>query len=152
MKNNINTQDKENILVSACLVGVNCRYDGSGFVLDKLDRLQEKYNLIPVCPEVIAGLPIPRVPAELTGDRVTTKAGNDFTKEYHYGANEALKIALLSNCKIAILKEKSPSCGSCYIYDGTFSGKVIAGEGITAKLLKANDIKVFSDTSYTELL
>ena len=110
-----------NILISGCLLGLKCRYDAKEKKLPEIEKLIEIYNLIPVCPEQLGGLPTPRIPAERVNNKVVNQAGVDVTKEYQLGAEEALKIAKLYNCEKAILKEKSPSCGCGKIYDGTFS-------------------------------
>lgn len=107
--------------------------------------------MIPVCPEQLGGLPTPRIPAERVKDRVITQVGVDVTKEYQIGAEEALKIAKLYNCKKAILKEKSPSCGCGKIYDGTFSRNLIVGNGVTAELLLKNGIEVFGESEIDKL-
>ena len=141
-----------NILVSACLLGTACRYDGKSKPNDKILELLKKHTLIPVCPEQLGGLATPRFPSEIKGDRVISKVGTDVTKEYEKGAAEALKIAKLYNCKLAILKEKSPSCGYNKVYDGTFSKTLIDRQGITAKLLSENGIKVIGETLIDTLL
>ena len=135
-----------NILISGCLLGLKCRYDAKEKKLPEIEKLIESYNLIPVCPEQLGGLPTPRIPAERVKDRVITQVGVDVTKEYQIGAEEALKIAKLYNCKKAILKEKSPSCGCRKIYDGTFSRNLIVGNGVTAELLLKNGIEVFGES------
>ena len=140
-----------NILISGCLLGLKCRYDGKEKKLPEIEELIELYNLIPVCPEQLGGLPTPRIPAERVKDRVITQAGADVTKEYQLGAKEALKIAKLYNCKKAILKEKSPSCGCGKIYDGTFSKNLIVGNGITADLLLKNGIEIFGESKIDKL-
>lgn len=147
-----------NILVSACLLGVNCRYDGKGVLIDKLHELSKKHNLIPVCPEIYGGLATPRDPAERVGERVVTCNGQDITKQYEKGAQEILKLAKFYDCKYAILKERSPSCGYGKIYDGTFSRKLIDGNGVTAGLLSDNGIHILgeqdiiNETNHTGLL
>lgn len=135
-----------NILVSACLLGVNCRYDGTGVLIEELVDAFAKHHIIPVCPEQLGGLMTPRTPAERVGDRILTKTGEDVTEEYTRGAEEVLKLAKLYDCKLAILKERSPSCGYGRIYDGTFSGKMVDGEGITAEFLVKNGIKVIGES------
>lgn len=119
--------------------------------LSEIEKLIGLYNLIPVCPEQLGGLPTPRIPAERVKDRVITQVGVDVTKEYQIGAEEALKIAKLYNCKKAILKEKSPSCGCGKIYDGTFSRNLIVGNGVTAELLLKNGIEVFGESEIDKL-
>lgn len=136
-----------NILVSACLLGVACRYDGKSKEVERIKRLISKYNLIPICPEQLGGLPTPRVPSERNGDKVINSEGKDVTCEYKKGAEEALRIAKIFNCSIAILKAKSPSCGTGEIYDGSFSKTLTVGNGITADLLLENGIKVFTENS-----
>lgn len=140
-----------NILISGCLLGLKCRYDSKEKKLPEIEKLIELYNLIPICPEQLGGLPTPRIPAERVKDRVITQVGVDVTKEYQIGAEEALKIAKLYNCKKAILKEKSPSCGCGKIYDGTFSRNLIVGNGITAELLLKNGIEVFGESEIDKL-
>lgn len=140
-----------NILISGCLLGLKCRYDGKEKKLSEIEKLIGLYNLIPVCPEQLGGLPTPRIPAERVKDRVITQVGVDVTKEYQIGAEEALKIAKLYNCKKAILKEKSPSCGCGKIYDGTFSRNLIVGNGVTAELLLKNGIEVFGESEIDKL-
>ena len=140
-----------NILISGCLLGLKCRYDGKEKKLPEIEKLIESYNLIPVCPEQLGGLPTPRIPAERVKDRVITQVGVDVTNEYQIGAEEALKIAKLYNCKKAILKEKSPSCGCGKIYDGTFSRNLIVGNGVTAELLLKNGIEVFGESEIDKL-
>ncbi|HJA93014.1 MAG TPA: DUF523 domain-containing protein [Candidatus Eisenbergiella merdipullorum] len=140
-----------NILVSACLLGVCCRYDGTGEENESVGRLKEKYHLIPVCPEIYGGLPTPRPPAERVGERVVTKEGTDVTGQYQKGAGEALRLAEYFHCKAAVLKAKSPSCGKGRIHDGTFSGGMTDGDGVTAQLLAANGILVYNETDVEEL-
>lgn len=137
--------EKKSILVSACLLGACCRYDGKGQKNEAVAALAERYHLIPVCPEQLGGLPTPRTPAERKGERVITKDGRDVTEEYRRGAQEALKLARLFGCEAAVLKARSPSCGSGEIYDGTFSGKKCAGNGVCAQLLLENGLRVFSE-------
>jgi len=135
-----------NILVSACLLGVNCRYDGTGVLSKGLNEAFSKHHFIPICPEQLGGLMTPRTPAERVGDKIMTKLGEDVTKDYIRGAKEVLKLAQLYDCKLAILKERSPSCGYGKIYDGTFTGTTVEGNGVTAELLSKNGIKVIGET------
>lgn len=132
-------------IVSACLAGIKCRWDGGARPCQKVIELIKKGEAIPVCPEQLGGLSTPRVPAEQRGDKVFSKESKDVTAQFIKGAEESLKIAKLVNCKEAILKSKSPSCGSGMIYDGSFSGKLIKGDGVFTKLLKKNNIKVFTE-------
>lgn len=141
-----------NILVSACLLGVNCRFDGKSKFTEQLKALQEKYNLIPICPEVYGGLKTPRDPAERIKDKIVTKNGEDVTIQFHKGAEEVLKLAKFYHCKYAILKERSPSCGYGKIYDGTFTGTVIDGNGVAAELLAQNGITVIGESEIEKLL
>lgn len=139
----------KNILISACLLGVACRYDGCSRPLDKktIETLTKKYHLIPVCPEIMGGLPTPRIPAEISSDgRVLRNDGVDITENYLRGAKEAGRLAEIFECQEAILKEKSPSCGSGKIYDGTFTKTLIHGDGIATQLLKQNGIRVIGET------
>ncbi|MEM1565725.1 MAG: DUF523 domain-containing protein [Candidatus Bathyarchaeia archaeon] len=132
-------------LCSACLLGVKCRYDGQDSLNEKVVELLKTEILIPVCPEQLGGLPTPREPAEIVGNRVITKSGEDVTNKFLRGAMETLRIAKLFGVKEAILKQGSPSCGCGKIYDGTFSGKTIRGDGITTALLKKHGIKVITE-------
>ncbi len=132
------------IIVSACLAGYRCRYDG-GIVPDaEIVALVKRGEAIPVCPEMMGGLPCPRVPSERTADglRVVTKDGGDVTDAFYLGAEETLRMARLYGCGQAILKARSPSCGCGRIYDGTFSGTLRDGNGVTADLLLENGIAV----------
>lgn len=131
-------------IVSACLAGLKCRWDGEAKPCREVVELVKQGKAVPVCPEQLGGLTTPRDPAEQREDRVLTKTGEDVTSSFEKGAEKALKIAKLSECDEAILKSKSPSCGSGKVYDGTFSGKLIEGDGVFAKLLKKNGIKVVS--------
>ena len=135
------------ILVSACLLGTPCRYDGSGKADARLLKLGAKRQLIPVCPELLGGLPTPRPPAERVGARIFDNSGADVTSAYLRGAQETLRLARLLGCKTAILKARSPSCGAGQIYDGTFSGTLVPGHGVTAALLAQNGITVFTEES-----
>ena len=135
----------EKILVSKCLLGENCRYKGDSNFCEKVAALGEKFELIPVCPEQDGGLPTPRDPSERIGERVMTCNGKDVTAEYMKGAEIALKLALDNEAKMAVLKARSPSCGSGIIYDGTFTGVRIAGDGVTAELLKKHGIRVITE-------
>ena len=140
------------ILVSACLLGCPCRYDGTAKADPRVLALMERHTLIPVCPEQLGGLPTPRNPSERRGERVVMSDGRDVTAEYRRGAEEALRLARLYGCTAAVLKEKSPSCGCGRIYDGTFSGTLTDGDGVTAELLKENGIKVYGESELEKLL
>ena len=132
-------------LISACLAGKNCKYDGGNNSNIKVLDLMKREECILVCPETLGGLKIPRLPAEIVGDKVIRKDGADVTKEFEKGAKETLRIAKENICDMVILKSRSPSCGCGKIYDGTFSGKLVGGDGITARLLKENGIKVITE-------
>lgn len=132
-------------LCSACLLGKRCRFDGAIKPNEKVLDLAKKETLIPVCPEQLGGLPTPRIASEQLDSKVVTKDGKDVTAEFLKGAEKTLEIAKKLDIQSAIFKQRSPSCGSGQIYDGTFSGKVIKGDGITAKLLKANGIEVITE-------
>ena len=142
----------KSILVSACLLGASCRYDGKAKPVKKVIALKEKYNLIPVCAEIMGGLPTPRIPCEIKNGRAVNRNGEDKTDEYVRGAEEVLRLARLFGCDTAVLKARSPSCGNGEIYDGSFSGRLISGDGICAELLKANGIKIFNETQISEIL
>ena len=136
----------EKIIVSACLLGEACRYDGKSKPCEKVLRLAEKYELIPVCPEVFGGLSTPRPPSEMQKDgRFINSAGEDVTANYRRGAEKTLAIAKENGCRLAVLKEKSPSCGVHSRYDGTFTRTLINDSGITASLLRENGITVLSE-------
>lgn len=142
------------VLVSACLLGVNCRYNGvpkeDAAVKELLHR--EEITLIPVCPEQLGGLPTPRTPSERKEGGVISSEGEDRTAAFARGAEETLRIAKLYGCDVAILKERSPSCGNREVYDGSFSGTLMPGEGVTAELLRKNGVKVFGESELKELL
>ena len=133
------------ILVSACLLGCACRYDGKSKPCYDVIALMDKHTLIPVCPEIYGGLSTPRSPSEIQGGAVVNKEGKDVTAEYEKGAAEVLALARKFGCKVAILKAKSPSCGKGEVYDGSFSGQLTKGNGITARLLAENGIEVFTE-------
>ena len=142
------------ILVSACLLGICCRYDGRGnpndAVLSLLNR--DDITLISVCPEQLGGLSTPRIPSERRGERVVNRAGEDVTSQFIRGAEEALRIAKLYGCQVAVLKERSPSCGCGRIYDGTFSGKLTDGDGVTAELFRREGINAYGESQVTEMI
>ncbi|MGF0553923.1 DUF523 domain-containing protein [Clostridioides difficile] len=133
------------ILVSACLIGINCKYSGDNNENEKVKEYLKGKEFTLVCPEQLGGLSTPRPPAEIVDGKVITKDNKDVTENFVRGANETLKIANLYVCNEAILKEGSPSCGCNLIYDGSFSGKKIPGKGITARLLEEEGIKVKSE-------
>ena len=143
-------------LISACLLGIKCAWDGKdNYKSDKAIKLLDSETLIPVCPEQLGGLKTPRAPQEIQGGtgedvldgkcKVLNKNGEDVTQEFITGAEEALRIAKLFHVEDFIGKSKSPSCGCGQIYDGTFSQKLIAGDGVTTALLKRNGIGVITE-------
>ncbi len=153
------------ILVSACLMGHAVRYDGQAkpLVHPGLDRWREEGRLVTICPEMSAGMPVPRLPAEIAagkagGDvlsgaaRVLESQGGDVTDGFLLAAENALALARQTGCAYALLIDGSPSCGSGFIYDGSFTGRRLKGEGVTAALLRQNGIQVFSDRQVDELV
>ena len=142
----------ERILISACLVGDNVKYNGGNNKSPLIEKLLEKYELIPFCPEVEGGLSTPRHPSERKGEEVVNDIGEDVTDNFYRGAELAFNICLFLKIKIAILKDRSPSCGSKTIYDGSFSHKEIKGMGITAEYLTKKGIKVISEDEIDSLL
>lgn len=142
----------EKIAVSACLLGVNCKYSGGNNKNDEVLKLAEKFELVPVCPESLGGLPIPREPSERRGGRVWSKSGKDVTAAFQAGAKKALEKALANGCKTAVLKERSPSCGFGRIYDGTFTGTLTNGSGVAAALFAENGIRILGESRAQELL
>ena len=138
------------LLVSACLLGVMCRYDGQSRPDEKVLGLLKNHVLVPVCPEQLGGLSTPRCPCEIRGDRVMSREGDDRTAEYEKGAQEALRLCRLFSCEAAVLKAKSPSCGLGCVYDGTFSGTLRPGDGVTAGLLKNSGVPVYTEKNLPE--
>ena len=138
--------------VSSCLLGINCKYNGQSNYNELIIKLKEKYELVPICPEVLGGLPTPRVPAEIIGNKVINKEGVDVTNNYNEGAKKALQILKDNNINIVILKSKSPSCGKGVIYDGTFSHTLINGNGKATQLFLDNNIKVYDENDFLSLL
>ena len=135
----------EKILVSACLLGLATRYDGRSVPCDGVVRLSDKYTLIPFCPEIYGGLPTPRTPSERVGEKVLMKDGRDVTENYRKGAEEALRLCQTLGIRRAVLKSKSPSCGRGLIYDGSFTGVLTEGLGVTAELLASHGIEVLCE-------
>ena len=145
----------EKILISACMLGISCRYDGKSklAVTDgELRALNEKYQLVPFCPEIYGGLPTPRVPSERVGDEVYMKDGTRVTDNFKKGASEALKLCCDLGIRKAILKAKSPSCGKGEIYDGSFEGRLTSGDGVCAEFLMKNGIAVYTENEILELI
>ena len=141
------------LLVSACLLGETCRYDGKEKRYEAIDALRSlpDLTLVPFCPECAGGLAVPRVPCERKDGRVIARDGTDKTGPYTRGAGLALETAKERHILCALLKERSPSCGVHEIYDGTFTRTVIPGSGVTAELLKQNGIRVYSETEIEAL-
>lgn len=138
-------------LISACLCGEHTRYDGKSSLFPKLKKMVEEGKAIICCPEILGGLTIPRLPCEIKDGKVINIESEDKTWQFVDGAEKVLKIAQKYGIKKAILKEKSPSCGSNYVYDGTFSKTLIPGEGITVKLLRQNGIEVISSDIFNNI-
>lgn len=130
------------IAVSACLLGENCKYNGGNNFSEKVAKYVEGYEVIPVCPEVLGGLSTPRTPAEIVDGIVTRKDGISVDSEFRIGAQKALDIVIENQVELVILQSRSPSCGVNTIYDGTFSGKTIPGQGVFASLLEKNGIRM----------
>ena len=150
-------KNKPKILISACLLGKNCKYNGGNntdaIPVDELDKLRQIYELIAVCPECMGGLTTPREPAEICASgRVLTKfSGRDVTAEFILGAQICADVARENDCKIAVLKERSPSCGSGWIYDGSFTGRLVSGDGLTAAALKNIGVRIVGESALAEL-
>jgi len=139
------------ILVSKCLLGVPCRMDGQSKLVPEVRRLYDEGKAVPVCPEVLGGLPTPREPAEIRADgRVVNRIGEDVTEAFQKGAAEALRICREAGCTSAILKSKSPSCGVGMIHNGCFDGGLVTGNGIFAALLLSEGIPVMTEEEYLE--
>ena len=137
-------------VVSACLAGEPCRYDGGCSPCPAVQRLIRAGQALPVCPETLGGLPTPRVPSEIRGGRVVAKDGPDVTDAFTRGAEEALRLAQENGCTAAILKARSPSCGSGEIYDGTFTGTRVPGEGVFARMAREAGLEIWNEETFTE--
>ena len=154
--------NKPYLLISACLLGEGCRYDGrsvpEALATDKytarqvLERLRERFVLVPVCPEVAGGLPVPRLPSERVGERVVRCDGEDVTEAYRRGAACATSMARAYGARVALLKAKSPSCGKGRIYDGTFSRTLCDGNGVTVDCLLAEGVTVYTEQELARVL
>lgn len=145
----------EKLLISACLLGVSSRYDARSVNVlteNQISALNLKYQLVPFCPEIYGGLSTPRTPSEIVGDEVYMKDGRRVTENYRKGAEEALRLCRLLGIEKALLKERSPSCGEGFVYDGSFTGKLTSGDGVTVKLLKANGIEIYKESEIEKLL
>jgi uncharacterized protein YbbK (DUF523 family) len=141
-------ENKYEFIVSACLCGINCRYDGKSSLNEKIKKLVDEGKALPICPETEGGMQVPRHPCEIRNKKVINTQGENKTENFIVGAEKILALAKKHNIKKAILKEKSPSCGSSFIYDGTFSKNLISGSGITTSLLRKNGIEVISDKDF----
>lgn len=137
--------------VSACLLGENCKYNGKNNFSSKLEEILKNHDLVAICPEVLGGLPIPRDPAEIVGEIVRTKDGRSVDDEFKKGAKKALELIKRSKVELVVLQSRSPSCGIGKIYDGSFTGKLINGDGIFAKLLKEEGIKAIDVEDLTNI-
>lgn len=138
------------ILVSKCLLGVPCRMDGKSREVPEVRALYERGEAVPVCPEQLGGLPTPRTPSEILGERVVNQKGEDVTEAFREGAGKALLICREQGCQSAILKSKSPSCGKGIIHNGLFDGGMTEGDGVLVQLLKKEGIPVLTEQEYVE--
>ena len=137
------------ILISACLAGIPCRYDGGANTVTTLAELTARGEALPVCPEVLGGLPTPRIPSERLPDgRVVNAAGEDLTEAFHLGAERALELCRIHGCSCAVLKARSPSCGKGVIYDGSFTHTRVPGDGVFAALLRENGVRILTEEEY----
>lgn len=136
------------IAVSACLLGINYKYNGGNNYSEKLEKILEKHEIIPICPEVLGGLPIPRDPSEIVNGEVLTNKGKSVDKEFRNGAKKALKIVKESGAELVVLQSRSPSCGLGKIYDGSFTGRLVDGDGVFVKLLKDEGIKAIDVSNF----
>lgn len=143
---------KAKLLISGCLCGHNTKYNGGNNLIPELKSIEKYFELYPICPEVMGGLSTPREPSEIRGEKVVSRLDADVTELFLSGADTALKIAQNQGITLALLKEASPSCGVKLIYDGSFSGKKISGNGKTTELLRRNGILVFSENEIDLLL
>lgn len=144
------------VMVSSCLAGINCRYDGNNNRVEEIAEMVAAGKAITVCPEVFGGMSIPRDSCEIVIDSngkkcVKTEEGRDFTKEFEEGARKTLEIAKVLGIDTVILQQRSPSCGLGKVYDGTFSRRLIDGNGLAADLLSSNGIRVYNDDNYKEI-
>ncbi len=142
------------LLISACLLGCRCKYSGGSNALPApvLDALRARYRLVPVCPETAGGLPVPREPGERIGAGVYSRSGKDVTAAYQKGAAIRLVLARRKGCRLALLKERSPSCGSGFIYDGSFTGTLVPGDGMLAETLRMEGVALYGESETEKLL
>lgn len=137
------------VMVSACLLGENCKYSGGNNRNEKVLAFLRRHEAVPVCPEVLGGLPTPRTPAEIVDGVVTDREGRNVDREFRRGAALALEIARREGVELVILQPRSPSCGARQVYDGTFSGRKIDGQGVFARLLLENGFRVLEPEDLT---
>ena len=152
VRSRIERRQRPLILVSACLAGEKCRYDGRDNAVEAIVALKEKGLCIPVCPEVLGDLPTPRIPSERQGAKVIAKDGTDVSHAFKLGARRALYIAMKHGLRLAILKSRSPSCGFGSIYDGTFSHRLVSGNGIFAAMLEREGFSIWTEENCAQLL
>lgn len=152
VRSRIERRQRPLILVSACLAGEKCRYDGRDNAVEAIVTLKERGLCLPVCPEVLGELPTPRIPSERQGARVVAKDGTDVSHAFKLGARRALYIAMKHGLRLAILKSRSPSCGFGSIYDGTFSHRLISGNGIFAEMLQRECFSIWTEENCAQLL
>ena len=141
---------REKLLISACLLGRNCKYNGGNNYTPLVEALKARYDLVPVCPECFGGLPIPHEPSERVGDKVLSKSGEDVTEPFRRGAEKTLAAAIQQGVTRAVLKERSPSCGCGSIYDGTFTGTRVPGEGVFARMAREAGLEIWNEETFTE--
>ena len=142
---------KKPLLISACLIGTPCRFDGKSVTRVDISELSKRYSLIPICPEIYGGLPTPRVPSERVGDRVVMADGADVTENFRKGAFVSVDFAKNFGAAAALLKERSPSCGHGEIYDGSFTHTLTAGDGVTAEELTKCGVRVYGESEIEKL-
>ena len=142
----------ETILVSACLLGDNVKYNGKNNYDERIEKLKELFDIVPICPEVFGGLPTPRIPSEVKGENVVNEKGKDVTYEFNKGAHKVINIVNFCHVRKALLMDRSPSCGVNKIYNGKFNGTLIDGMGYTAKLLKAKGVQLYTLDNIDELI
>ena len=140
------------VLISMCLLGIDCRYDGGSSAVEKADTLRGLCQLLPVCPEQLGGLPTPRTPSERREGRVVTRDGDDVTSAFERGTAQVCRLAGQYGARYALLKARSPSCGTGTIYDGSFTGRVVPGYGMTAERLRAMGLRLFDETQIDDLI
>lgn len=142
----------ETILVSACLLGDNVKYNGKNNYDERIEKLKELFDIVPICPEVFGGLPTPRIPSEIKGENVVNEKGKDVTYEFNKGAHKVINIVNFCHVRKALLMDRSPSCGVNKIYNGKFNGTLIDGMGYTAKLLKVKGVQLYTLDNIDELI